>query len=209
MRMSALVPNLLLFSLLCSPLLALESDRYTINPPPVPMEALVSFSIGYPKGWKVSQDDRLQRQPVYNDLIVPVDNWVCSFSDTNTFRLMPTNFNTNSKIVLTNFTDFTIWRSGGTIAKEEAEKLSAFMQKSGLYQKMDLRQVKTAGGETGWLLESRSINGHSWIAHDFFFHAGPRGCIRIMIVTSENESAWRSDLDRLILETLRFSEDKP
>jgi hypothetical protein len=43
------------------------------------------------------------------------------------------------------------------------------------------------------------------IFHDFFFHSGELGAIRVEIMTEAAEAPWRSQLDRLVLETLRFN----
>lgn len=43
------------------------------------------------------------------------------------------------------------------------------------------------------------------IYHDFFFHSGKSGAIRIQIMTDTADATRRSQLDDLALETLRFN----
>jgi hypothetical protein len=42
---------------------------------------------------------------------------------------------------------------------------------------------------------------------DFFFHSGNKGSIRIEILTRKTDSSFRSELDEMVLNTLRFDGD--
>ncbi len=173
---------------------ALESDVYSINLSPVPPSALVSFSIGYPKGWKVTEEPGHQLQDVYYDVVTPFydTDLICAFLQTNAWNE-------------TNWTSFTIFRSTGETAKDAAKLLLKNMHQLGTYTERSLGPIKTSAGDEGWLLECQAnFKGNRVISHDFFFHCGTKGSIRIEIVTQAKDSSWRSELDHLVLETIKF-----
>jgi hypothetical protein len=90
---------------------ALEFDVFSINKPSVPPTALVSFAIGYPKGWGVTQDPMQQQQDIYFDVVTRDPGpWICTFWPTN--------------VSPTNFANFTIWRSYGATAKDAANQFA-------------------------------------------------------------------------------------
>ena len=167
--------------------LALESDVFSINQFAISHSSPVSFSIGYPKGWRVTQDS----SPQLGGFITTDGIWICTF--------WPTNYSS------TNWTTFTIWRSGGATTKEAAESFLASTRKDGIYTEKGLSSVRTSAGDSGCLVECEAnINGVRVIAHDFFFHSGNKGAIRILIVTPAADSSWRSELDQMVSQTLRF-----
>lgn len=213
---------------------ALDWDTFSVNQDPVPPQATVSFSIGYPKGWFVTQDYRQEMCDIYYDVptpAAPAFGPICSFSQpaaTNTLKEQ-------------GFTGYSIWASGGATAKEAAEKFFTDKRTASAYTQKSLKPVNTGVGEPGWLVESdgyvitdsaitklisdpafwKSTNAVDEyvqltknlkpsqetpiVYHDFFFHSGPLGAIRIEIMTQAANTSWRSRLDRLVLETLRFS----
>lgn len=198
---------------------ALDWNTFSINQNPVPANAVVSFSIGYPQGWKVMQTG-WWREDIYFDHAVPPapTEMVCAFSQPP------------SAANRTNVTMFAIFDSHGRPAKEYAE---SFARNTKNYT---LSPFKTVAGDSGWLLESKSDctigepigkppslgefnrNGLSVqlipadtkvivekvIDQQYFFHSGSKGSIRVEIMTSQWNSALRSDLDKLVLQTLSF-----
>ena len=151
----------------------------------------VSFSVGYPKGWKVTQDDR----PSSGEFVTADHEWIAQFWQTNR-----ADFQTNG-------TTFTLFRAHGATAKQEAESFLASVTKRGIYKERSLAEVKTASGETGYLLECEAtLQGVKEISHDFFFHSEKGGCVRILVVTRAENESWRSELDSLVLNTFRYDD---
>jgi len=202
---------------------SMESDTYYLNLLPTPHSALVAFSIGYPKGWRVNEDSSLQRADVYNDIALPSPGInICSFNECGT------------NIQKNGMTTYRIWRSNGTTAKEAAEKFIASMKPHDWEKEKSLSPAKTSAGDSGWLVESEGyINYYPGpkkgtnampnllpmmqsnapcekipvVFHDFFFHVGNRGAIQIEITTGADKASWRSEMDQLVLQTLRFNEN--
>jgi hypothetical protein len=194
---------------------ALDWNTFSINQNPVPANAVVSFSIGYPQGWKMMQTG-WWREDIYFDHPVPPapTEMVCAFSQPSWVAN------------LTNLTMFAIFDSYGRPAKDAAESFARNMKD------YTLSPVKTAAGDSGWLLESRgdvkinpSISESEFtgsglsvhlipaftnsavekvIGQQYFFHSGSKGSIRICIMTPAGDSVLRSELDKLVLQTLRF-----
>lgn len=194
---------------------ALDWNTFSINQNPVPANTVVSFSIGYPQGWKAMQTG-WWREDIYFDHPVPPapSEMVCAFSQP------PSTAN------LTNLTVFAIFYNHDRPAREAAE---SFARNTKDYT---LSPVKTAAGDSGWLLESKHdidiggpINESEFkssglsvhlipasnstvekvIEQQYFFHSGSKGSIRIDIMTPEWNSDLRSQLDKLVLQTLSFS----
>jgi hypothetical protein len=199
---------------------AIEWDTF-ISANPVPASALVSFSIGYPKGWTVCEIPGIQHQdlgPLYDS----PPEWIFGGSG-------PTN--------LQNFT-VTIWRSDDATAEETPEEFLADMRK--LHG--NGRAFKTSAGDSGWLVESKDYlvchlpwlsNDPSWplsrnilsdlpqmqqsrqpsikvpvIFDSFFFRSespGNKAGIQIQIMTNAADSSRRAELEQLVLQTLRFN----
>lgn len=207
---------------------ALEWNVFSINQNPVPATAVVSFSIGYPKGWRAIQSGSW-RQDIYFDLITPQQSsFICTIS--------PPPLTLNA----TNWMLFFIFPSEGNTAKGAAEGFAKslsqranapaapvapatpapnslngldvkFVAAKPLFEMTSpwiekrLRPVTTAAGDSGWLVESEaSTTTGKMIAQDYFFHSGKKGSIRIDIVTHAWNKGLRSDLDNLVLQTLRF-----
>jgi hypothetical protein len=108
---------------------------------------------------------------------------------------------------LINFTIWRTWRSAGTTAKAAAESYVTDLRRSGIYKERNVTEVKTKAGDSGYLVECEAnlVQGPV-ISHDYFFHVGAKGAIRILIVTPADGAVSRSELDRLVLQTLRFNE---
>lgn len=212
---------------------AMDWDILSVNENP-DAEATVSFSIGYPKGWLVSQDYRQERQDIYDDIVVPAGlhqpAWICSFSQPSTTDAFKEQ----------GYTAYQIWPSTGASAKDAAEAFFNDKRTATAYTQKSIAPIKTRAGDLGWLVESegylltdpvisklmfdraflKSTNAMQHlikleknlkpsqktpiIYHDFFFHSGTLGAIRIEIWTQEANASWRSQLDRMVLETLRF-----
>ncbi|MGC9940677.1 MAG: hypothetical protein ABSE48_02515 [Verrucomicrobiota bacterium] len=192
---------------------ALESDVYSINKPPVPGEALVSFSIGYPKGWRVMEDPRHQQTDVYYDVVGPIpSSMICAFWPTN----------------ISSATSYVVWRTEGASNLKAAEHFLASVHQLGLYKEKIITAVRTSTGDSGCLVECEAdlennivvppnllgtktgvllspIHGVGRVvSHDYFFRGGEKGCIRISIVTQTVDLSSRSELDQMVLKTLRF-----
>jgi hypothetical protein len=196
---------------------ALGWSTFSINQNPVPANAVVSFSIGYPQGWKVMQTG-WWCEDIYFDHAVPPapTEMVCAFSQ-------PSSANP------TNLTMFAIFDSHGRPAKDAAESFARNMKDC------TLSPVKTAAGDSGWLLESRcdfkiwgpiseselnelkrgglsvrlipasaTSTVEKIIEQQYFFHSGSKGSIRVQIMTPAWDSVLRARLDQLVLQTLRF-----
>lgn len=204
---------------------ALEWNVFSINQNPVPATAVFSFSIGYPKGWHARQTGAW-RQDIYFGLVTPLpDPFICTFWQPAA-RLNPTNW--------TSFVIFPSWSETAKVAAEGfakslsqranarptpaapapdslnglAVKLVAakpLCEKTSPWIEKRLRPVTTAAGDSGWLVESEaSTTTGKLIAQDYFFHSGKKGSIRINIITQGRNQSLRSDLDKLVLQTLRF-----
>ncbi|HUA65993.1 MAG TPA: hypothetical protein VME24_09105 [Alphaproteobacteria bacterium] len=206
---------------------ALVWNTFSINQNPVPPNAIVSFSIGYPKGWNAFHDSNWRDDIYFDHPIGPSGENICIFSQPYPNANSTNWMNTISR----SFTMVAIFYSHDRPAREAAESFA-----KGCTEK-SLSSVETVAGDTGWLLESEhdfkikvgppppmanfSGNDHNVVlkpvggpdAHDdvekvigqeYFFHSGSKGSIRIEIVTSAGDSAFRSELDKLVLQTLRF-----
>jgi hypothetical protein len=190
---------------------ALESDVFYINQFAISHSSPVSFSIGYPKGWQVTQYSNSPQ----GESIAADDGLICIFRHTN--------------YLSTNWISFTIWRSGGATAEEAADSFSASVSKGGPYAVKSSGSVRTSAGDSGWLVECDGNLGLHQIAtngsaagspfkaapttgqiravsHDYFFHCGNKGSIRVTIMTRAADSALRSELDQMVLQTLRFND---
>lgn len=190
---------------------ALESDVFSIHQSALSHSEPVSFSIAYPKGWSVTQSGP---QGFLSDYTIVDNNLICSF--------WPTNPSAG--------TAFVIWRSGRLTAQEAAHEFSTNVWRHGDYTVNHLRPVKTSAGDSGYLVESDGsielgrlatnncppgslVRFESTgqrlqvVSHDYFFHSGPEGSIRIMITTPKTDTVSQSELDRMVLETLRFGHD--
>jgi hypothetical protein len=194
---------------------AMDWDTFTGNEYSIAPPATVSFSIGYPKGWRVT--DLNQRQhDIYKDVVVlpPVGPiWIFFGSATTDLKEQGHTF-------------YTIEQSCGTTAKEAAEEFIMDIQSASAYTPTSISPVKTSAGDSGWLVESEGYLFNDpaigklardsefigktpgqkipVIYHDFFFHTGKMGAIRIQIMTDTANASWRSQLDRVVLDTLRF-----
>jgi hypothetical protein len=160
------------------PSLTFEVEECTIDQYAITHGQPVSFSIGFPKGWRKN----VERANV------PV---LCSFWS------MP---------ALPNGASIIIFRTSGTTAKENAERCAASALKRGYIQK-DFGPIKTRAGDPGYLTVFEAIIGqdHKTLTlSDFFFHVGTAGAIRISISTAAEDSDLLIQLHRLVLETLRF-----
>jgi hypothetical protein len=208
---------------------AMDWDTVTVNGAPIPPQATVSFSIGYPKGWHAFQDYSQGWHDIYNGNVVAPRNSgpICNFGQmatTHTFR--------EQKI-----TWYSIWPSGEATAKEAAEKIFTDKRTATAHTQKSLKPIKTNAGNAGWLVESESYMPYSpgppdpaffknakaanqtvqleaidkptqkipIIYHDFFFHTGTLGAIHIQIMTETGNRSWRSQLDDIVLKTLRFN----
>src|SRR5580692_9431349 len=109
---------------------AMDWDTFRVNEPP-DAESTVSFSIGYPKGWRAFQDYSEERHDIYFDLIVPAGHFsngiICSFGQ-------PVTPNT---LKHQNLICYLVWHLNGASAKEAAEQFftdkrsaTAYTQKS-------------------------------------------------------------------------------
>ena len=168
-----------------------EFDTFSIKQFHVTHTSPVSFSVGYPKTWKVTRHDG----PSSGEFMIADPEWIAQC------------WQTNLPDIQTNPTTFALFRAHGATAKEEAERLLANIAKLSVYKERSLAEVKTASGDTGYLLECEAtIQGVKEITHDFFFHSGKNGCVRILISTRAENVSWRSELDSLILDTFRFQD---
>jgi len=139
-------------------------------------------------------------------------NWICTF--------WPTNF------VPTNYAGFTIFRFGGATAREAVDEFSKLFSRIEIYTQKGLNTVKTSAGDSGYLLECEAnldnvkapppnlqgikvgdihqIKLGQVVLQEFFFHGGNKSSIRVEILTREVDSSFRSELEKMVLETLRF-----
>jgi hypothetical protein len=191
---------------------AMETDEFNIHQFAVSHSCPVSFSIAKPKGWTVTQDSRLHS----GEDMVSDGYWICTFWATN----FPS----------TNYANITIFRSGGPTAKEAADEFAKLSSRTGIYMQKGLTSVKTSADTSGYLLECEAnfdnetppnlqglmvtvgamhqIKLGRVFVQDFFFHSGNRGnkgSIRVEILTREVDSSFRSELDKMVLETLTFN----
>jgi hypothetical protein len=155
---------------------AMEWNVYRLNENPVPTLALASFSIGYPRGWKANQVND-ERGDIYFDTVIQPVN-----PTTMICSFCPTNIMNQA-----NWASIVIFLSGNKMAKLEK----------------NLSPIKTSAGNSGCLREYQT--GQE-VSQDFFFHCGQKGAIRIEIVTRAADKNLRSELDHLVLQTLRFGD---
>ena len=166
-----------------------EFDTFLIQQFGITHTSPVSFSVGYPKGWKVTRDET----PSSGEVVIMDREWIAQF------------WQTNYSDVETNPITFTLFRAHGRTAKEEAEHLLTSIKRLGLYRERSLTEVKTMSGDTGYLLECEgTFKGVQIITHDFFFHSEKAGCVRVLIGTRAEKVSWRSEMDSLVLDTFRF-----
>jgi hypothetical protein len=197
---------------------ALEWNTFSINQNPVPPNAIVSFAIGYPKGWQVSQDSNWRHDIYFGLAVGPRGEAIAMITP-----LHP-------NLISTELTLVAIFYGHDRPAKEAAESFARG------YTKESLSPVRTASGDSGWLLESERVfkiggpitkggftgSGLSvqlipayitpvgptvekkFVDQQYFFHSGSKGSIRVEITTPAGNSVLRSELDKLVLRTLRF-----
>lgn len=213
---------------------AVDWDTLNVNCDPIPPQATVSFSIGYPKGWRAFQDYSQGWRDIYNGFVVAPHNPgpICSFSG-------PTTTNT-LKVQGHGHTFYLIWPSDGATAAEAAATFFNDNRSTTTFTHKSLTPIKTRAGDSGWLVESegylvndpaisklildpafmRKTNALDEITqleknvnpsqktpviyHDFFFHSGNLGAIDVEIMTEAADISGRLELDNLVLKTLRF-----
>jgi len=170
-----------------------EPELYTIKQSALAHSRPVSFSVGYPKGWRVSEAG----PPQVGESLIMDDEPVCSFSP------RPSRSSDNL-LAPVERSEIIIWRTGGATAKAEAEKFAAALRQRSNTQR-DLSPIKTEAGDSGYVVvsEPNLEKGH-WISSDLFFQAGAKGAIRISITTRAEDSDMRENWQRLVLKTLRF-----
>lgn len=214
---------------------AMDWDTLSVGGDPVPPQATVSFSIGYPKGWHVFEDYGQEQHDIYNGIVVSPRQFgfICSFNPLATTNALNEH----------GHTAYSVWPSGGATAAEAAATFFNDNRNEWAYTHKSLTPIKTSAGDSGWLVESesylfkdpaiskltldpafmRKTNALDEITrleknarpsqkipvifHDFFFHSGNLGAIRVEIMTDSGDVSWRSQLDHLVLETLRFNDD--
>jgi hypothetical protein len=205
---------------------ALDWGTISINQNPVPAEALVSFSIGYPKGWQASEDPAIAYQDIYDNVVVSPHRYdtICSFNPNGQTNLLQP----------PGIASCSIWPAGDMTAKEAAEAFFKDTRSPAKYSHKHLSPVTTSARDSGWLVESKGTlrfyptlitNGMDFfkleksnskfeiipvVYHDFFFRSGSshgnKEAIRIEIITQATDSSCRSELDHLVLKTLLFSD---
>ena len=146
----------------------------------------VSFSVGYPNGWTLSDYNRTQP----GDLHVPDDEIVCAFHSPPSH----------------DWADITIWRASDGTAQEEAEAFARDVRQNfSTYSQKRFDPIKTKAGDAGYLV---AFEGHfdtgNLLVSDLFFHVGAKGAIRISIMTRAQDSTLHESLQKLVLETLHF-----
>ena len=210
-------------------------DVLTVYGHPIPPPATVSFSIGYPKGW-LTQEYRQERQDIYNNgiLVAPLDPGpICIFGQpaiTNTLeqqsfttyliwragagtarenaeaffngkRSTETEYCHKSiKAVKTSAGD-----SGWLVESEGYITSNPAVRKLVL----DPDFMKTTNAWNEILALNKTVKPDRKIPvtfHDFFFHSGSPGAIQIEIMTHTANASWRSQMDRMVLGTLRFGD---
>ena len=179
---------------------AMESDVYDINTNLLPGSARVCFSIGYPHTWGVADHYHYD----YADIFMTHFNMVCLF--------YPTNALFSKKL-----TDYAVYSSDETTAKTAAKNLL----KTPNFVPLSFNRVKTIAGDRGWLVESKekltvgSVK-NPWVSqvetkefpaicHSYFFDSGKKGSLCIRLITLPDDSSWRTNLDQLVLQTLRLN----
>jgi hypothetical protein len=231
--MRALVTTISALILMAAQIQAMDWDTLSVGGDPIPPQATVSFSIGYPKGWRPFQDYSQEQHDIYNGIVVSPRQFgpICSFS----------HLATNNMLMEKGHTLYSIWPSEGATAAEAATTFFNEELSAPAFTPKNMTPIKTSAGDSGWLVESesylvkdpaisklildpvfmRKTNAVEEITqleekvkpsqktpviyHDFFFHSGKLGAIRVEIMTEAADAPWRSQLDRLVLETLRFN----
>jgi hypothetical protein len=162
----------------------LEWELYTIKQTNFEHAYPVAFSIGYPKGWNMSEGLAIAG-PEAGKTTSPRN--ICVFSAPAAAS--------RSDIIWIFRTDY------GSTAKKDAEDFVKGFQ-TGSNPEPTLAEVKTKAGDSGYLAmrDDERPNGQHVSYYDFFFHVGKKGHIRISITSGELHESLRN----LVLETLRF-----
>jgi hypothetical protein len=221
--MRALVTTISALIVMAAQTQAMDWDTLSVNEDPIPPQVTPSFSIGYPKGWQIIDFNQKQHD-IYNVVSPhPVGpSWIFGQPHTaNTLKEQVATF-------------YLISWSYAMTAREAADIFFNNKQTATAYTQKSIRPVKTSAGDSGWLVESEGylIYGPDpallknakasglniqleksdkpsqkipVIYHDFFFQSGNLGAIQIQIITQTANASWRSQLDRLVLDTLRFN----
>lgn len=195
---------------------AMEWNVFTTGPNPDSASNSVSFSIGYPKGWLVNRIPSPHQSDFYSGPVLSAGSEIWSFAGASS---------TNSQYLRV----VTICRSVEATAAEAAESFSDNLP---VPARPALRAVKTAAGDSGWMVERKedSVFHPAWMVRDdiplstqiqegqpaqeitlvhqaFFFRSkspGIRAGLLIEITTNAADSAGRAELDQLVLQTLQF-----
>jgi hypothetical protein len=156
----------------------------------------VSFSIGVLNGWEKSETGR----PQIDELLTLDDALVCSFC--------PARASDNLMFQKLDHARMMVWRSSrNTTAKQEAKRFAASIV-SGVYRQEVVSPITTKAGDHGYLLVMRvNFEKGSALVSDFFFHAGAKGALRISIRTPAADAQLFEQLQNLLLQTLRFTDD--
>ena len=212
---------------------AMDWDTFCVNGNPVPHQATVSFFIGYPKGWLAFQDHSQGWHDIYSGIVIAPCNPgpICSFGQpatTNTLKeqehvlytVWPSGGATAKEAAETFFNDK---RGAAGYAHKSIKPVKTRAGDSGWLVESDGYLIKDPAiakltldpafmRKTNALDEIIQLEKNvkpdqkiPVIYHDFFFHSGKLGAIHIQIMTETANSSWRSQLDRLVLDTLRFN----
>jgi hypothetical protein len=234
MRILATIIGALTVIVMAAQTRAMDWDILTINKPP-DAEATVSFSIGYPKGWLATQDYGQERRDIYKDIVVPAGqrhaSWICSFaqpSTTNAFteqgytcyEIWPTSGATAKDAAESFFADK---RNASVFTQKSIAPIKTRAGESGWLLEsegylltdpaisklmFDPTFLKNTNGLKHLIQLEKNLKPSQKtpiMYHDFFFRPGNRGAIRIEIWTQTANASWRSRLDHMVLETLRFN----
>jgi hypothetical protein len=195
-----------------------ETDTFSIKQSGNSHTAPVAFSINYPKGWRQLQGFGSQAKP--SDFTTVDGDSICMFWPTNpsitSFAIWRTGgetaeatagefFATLRERGVTNENLTSVKTSGGDLGclVESESTIQVGYDSSSPRKKDDKRgevPLAFSASEAGAPLAQQHV-----VTHDYFFHNGTKGSVRITIETAANDSGQLAELDRLVLTTLQFN----
>jgi hypothetical protein len=202
---------------------ALETDTFSLKQSGNSHTAPVSFSVSYPKGWRHLQG--FGSQAKLSDFTIVDGDSICMFWPTNTSSTSFAIWRASGATAEAAAGEFSASLRHRGITNQNLTSVKTAGGEIGcLVESESTIEVGYGVGPTGKngakrgqipaaiLSQSQGapLDQQRVITHNYFFHSGAKGSVRITIETPVTDAAQLAELDQLVLKTLQFdSAPKP
>ena len=201
---------------------ALDTDTFSIKQSGNSHTAPVAFTIAYPKGW--CHLSGFGSQSKFSDFTTIDGDNICMFWPTNTSITSFAFWRTDGPTAAASAGAFSaslrqrgVARQCLTSVRTTGGDLGCLVESESTVELgYGVGPVLEDGAKTGSTSRTFSRQPLSApmvqqriISHDYFFHSGAKGCVRITIETPVTDSAQLAELDQIVLKTLQFEPAPP